>query len=66
MSNRPPGPESLPPKRESTSLPAGSVTVDDIDWLLSKAELALELDVFCTVQADHDRLKSITERVHTE
>lgn len=49
---------------ECECVPYGSVVVDqdDFAWLLVKAELALDLDAFCTTSADRERLARIRDR----
>lgn len=39
----------------------GSIGVSraDLEWLIEKAQLGLDLDAFVTVQADRDRLTQI-------
>lgn len=61
VSGRPPGPLSEPPGRESTDSTQGSILIDqdDLDWLIQRAELAEELDPFCTSREDQSRLHVI-------
>lgn len=37
------------------------IDAEDMQWLIDKAELCLDLDSFVTVQADRDRLALIRE-----